>query len=252
MIARSISLVLAGSTETHEIVLDTHNVPDDVSIVKMTLTEEQMFAKLGELQKGLNEQVQAIALGLTEDAKAAGLGDQFVEYIVALESNPSLEIPKVFRGPLRKRIARFASLMRKSSTEPHSLVKGYLIGTEHGLVLNLWVYVESLTFYSDMVEAVNPQDLVSVEPLMLDTVAKLNKLTRITEELALDQVLENTKVNVIQPLEKPVVDRANDPGLDGDYLNTFALPKPLHAPELKKSSARCVTTALAQRFTRQF
>lgn len=254
MIPRSIALVLRNDTEAETIVLQTHGVAEDVTTVQLPFDKEQFQAKMHEVGEKLRTHLHGIAVQLSEDTKTAGLLETFVTYMGTLEVDHNAKVPDEFRGTLRKRVARLASLLRKNATDPASLVKGYLIGTENGLVLNLWVHTEELVLLNEVVEPINVQDIVDTKTLLEQSVTTLSDLAPFTEELTMGQELgKNVEVTLIHPAQKPIIlNKPTDPGLDGDEFNTPIQMGLTYDPNLNPKSARSVTTALAQRFTRHF
>lgn len=254
MIPRSIALVLRNDTEAETIVLQTHGVAEDITTVLLPFDKEQFQTKMHEVGENLRKHLHDIAVQLAEDTQAAGLLETFVTYMETLEVDHNAKVPDEFRGTLRKRVARLASLLRKSATDPVSLVKGYLIGTENGLVLNLWVHTEELVLLNEVVEPIHTQDTVDAKALLEQAVTAVVDLAPFTEELTMGQELgKDAEVILIHPAQKPIIlNKPADPGLDGNEFNAPIQLELMHNPSLNPKSARSVTTALAQRFTRHF
>lgn len=254
MIPRSIALVLRNDTEAETIVLQTHGVAEDVTTVQLPFDKEQFQAKMHEVGENLGKHLHDIAVQLAEDTQAAGLLETFVTYMETLEVDHNAKVPDEFRGTLRKRVARLASLLRKSATDPVSLVKGYLIGTENGMVLNLWIHTEELVLLNEVVEPIHTQDTVDAKALLEQAVTAVVDLAPFTEELTMGQELgKDAEVILIHPAQKPVIlNKPADPGLDSGEFNAPIQLELMRRPSVNLKSARSVTTALAQRFTRHF
>lgn len=254
MIPRSIALVLRNDTEAETIVLQTHGVAEDITTVLLPFDKEQFQTKMHEVGENLRKHLHDIAVQLAEDTQAAGLLETFVTYIETLEVDHNAKVPDEFRGTLRKRVARLASLLRKNATDPASLVKGYLIGTENGLVLNLWVHTEELVLLNEVVEPIHTQDIVDTTTLLEQSVTTVTDLAPFTEELVMGQELgKDAEVILIHPAQKPIIlNKPADPGLDSGKFNAPIQLELMCTPSVNLKSARSVTTALAQRFTRHF
>lgn len=254
MIPRSIALVLRNDTEAGTIVLQTHNVSEDVTSVQLPFDKEQFQTKMHEVGENLRKHLHDIVVQLAEDTQAAGLLETFVTYMETLEVDHNAKVPDEFRGTLRKRVARLASLLRKSATDPVSLVKGYLIGTENGMVLNLWFHTEELVLLNEVVEPIHTQDTVDAKALLEQAVTAVVDLAPFTEELTMGQELgKDAEVTLIHPAQKPIIlNKPADSGLDGGEFNAPIQLELMRRPSVNLKSARSVTTALAQRFTRHF
>ena len=146
---RNIKLVDPSTKEEFEIELQTYRVPEGVDRVLMNVGgASSLPATLGEKMRVY---VEETCIQLVEVAQKSGQGEEMVSFLLALERDPDLPVPKQFAKRLRQDLACLGDFMRRGQRDPQSLIRGCLVGTDHGLLLQLWVLEESLQLYSNIV-----------------------------------------------------------------------------------------------------
>ena len=151
---RNIKLVDPSTKEEFEIELQTYRVPEGVDRVLMNVGgASSLPATLGEKMRVY---VEETCIQLVEVAQKSGQGEEMVSFLLALERDPDLPVPKQFAKRLRQDLACLGDFMRRGQRDPQSLIRGCLVGTDHGLLLQLWVLEESLQLYSNIVTGVRP------------------------------------------------------------------------------------------------
>lgn len=158
---RIVKLVAETTKEEFEIELQTYRVPEGVDRVLMNVDDASSLpATLGEKMRVY---VEETCIQLVEVAQKSGQGEEMVSFLLALERDPDLPVPKQFAKRLRQDLARLGDFMRRGQRDPQSLIRGCLVGTDHGLLLQLWVLEESLQLYSNIVTSSASSDPVEEE-----------------------------------------------------------------------------------------
>lgn len=201
---RNIKMVVSATGEQFELELQTFRVPVEVTEVCMDVDASTLPAML---EAKIQAYVEKTCLQMVEDARASGQEVELVSFIEALEGDPDLHIPRQFPKALRQDIGHLASFMRKSKRDPQSLIKGCLVGTDHGLLLQLWVLVEEINLYSNLVTPVTTQLEVSVPTVAVVAVDQGVGTLAAASEVVQPAVEPTPQVEVvlIHPSDKPLI-----------------------------------------------